>query len=67
MAILKIARMGHPVLRRPADDVADPTAPDIRALAGDMLETMIDAPVVGLSAHKVLVKLRMVILRVTMS
>ena len=63
MAILKIARMGHPVLRRPAEDVADPTAPGIRALASDMLETMIDATGAGLAAPQVHVPLRMVIFR----
>ncbi|MDP6830199.1 MAG: peptide deformylase [Alphaproteobacteria bacterium] len=67
MAILKIARMGHPVLRRPADDVADPTAPEIRALASDMLETMIDAPGVGLAAPQVHEPLRMVIFRVPLT
>ena len=40
MAILKIARMGHPVLRRPAAPVADPTAPKIRRLVRDMAETL---------------------------
>ena len=43
MAILKIAKMGHPVLRAPAAEVADPTAPEIRRLIDDMLETMVDA------------------------
>ena len=32
MAILKIARMGHPVLLREAEPVSDPTAPEIRRL-----------------------------------
>ncbi|MEE1557136.1 MAG: peptide deformylase, partial [Alphaproteobacteria bacterium] len=59
MAILKIARMGHPVLRRPAKVVAEPTSPEIRALASDMLETMIDAPGVGLAAPQVHVPLRL--------
>jgi peptide deformylase len=63
MAILKIARMGHPVLRRRADEIADPTAPEIRALADDMLQTMADAPGVGLAAPQVHVPLRMVIFR----
>ncbi len=67
MAILKIARMGHPVLRRSADAVADPTAPEIRALASDMLETMVDAPGVGLAAPQVHVPLRMVIFRVPLT
>ncbi|HZU91802.1 MAG TPA: peptide deformylase, partial [Stellaceae bacterium] len=32
MALLKIARMGHPVLRVPARAVPDPTAPWVRRL-----------------------------------
>ncbi len=67
MAILKIARMGHPVLRRRADDVADPGAPEIKALADDMLQTMIDAPGTGLAAPQVHVSLRMVIFRVPLT
>ncbi|MDH3791382.1 MAG: peptide deformylase, partial [Rhodospirillales bacterium] len=42
MAILKIARMGHPVLGRPADPIEDPTAPELRRLVEDMIETMED-------------------------
>ena len=59
MAILKIARMGHPVLLRRADAVADPTAPGVRRLAADMLETMRDAGGTGLAAPQVHVPLRM--------
>ena len=40
MSILKIARMGHPVLRHPAEPVADPTAPEVRRLVADMWETL---------------------------
>ena len=61
MAILKIARMGHPVLARPADPVADPTAPEIRRLVADMLETMIDSNGAGLAAPQVHVPLRVVV------
>jgi peptide deformylase len=64
MAILKIARMGHPVLRRPADPVKDPTAPDIHQLVHDMLETMEDADGAGLAAPQVHVPLRLVIFHV---
>ncbi|HCK19564.1 MAG TPA: peptide deformylase, partial [Thalassospira sp.] len=32
MSILKIARMGHPVLRRVADRVEDPLDPEIQRL-----------------------------------
>lgn len=61
MAILKIARMGHPVLARIAEPVADPTAADIRALVADMVETMIDANGAGLAAPQVHVPKRIVI------
>lgn len=61
MAILKIARMGHPVLRCKAAPVADPTAPEIRRLVEDMLETMDDAGGTGLAAPQVHVPLRVVV------
>ena len=61
MAILKIARMGHPVLSRPAEPVADPTAPEIRELVADMIETMEDAEGLGLAAPQVHVPKRVVV------
>lgn len=61
MTLLKIARMGHPVLARRADPVADPTAPGIRRLAADMIETMHDAQGTGLAAPQVHVPLRLVV------
>jgi peptide deformylase len=61
MAILKIARMGHPVLAQVARPVADPTAPEIRHLVNDMVETMMDANGAGLAAPQVHVPLRVVI------
>jgi peptide deformylase len=61
MAILKIARMGHPVLAAPAAPVSDPTAPEIRRLVNDMVETMIDANGAGLAAPQVHVPLRVVV------
>ena len=64
MAILKIARMGHPVLKSPAKAVAEPTAPEIRHLVTDMRETMADAGGVGLAAPQVHVPLRLVIFEV---
>ncbi len=61
MAILKIARMGHPVLMQRAAEVPDPAAPEIRRLIGDMIETMIDANGAGLAAPQVHVPLRVVV------
>jgi peptide deformylase len=61
MAILKIARMGHPVLNTPARAVADPRAPEVRNLINDMVETMMDANGAGLAAPQVHVPLRVVV------
>jgi peptide deformylase len=64
MAILKIARMGHPVLRGVAEPVADPTAPEIARLVADMIETLADIGGAGLAAPQVHVPRRVVIFRV---
>src|SRR6185369_15357287 len=61
MAILKIARMGHPVLATLARVVSDPKSPEIRRLINDMVETMIDANGAGLAAPQVHVPLRVVV------
>ena len=61
MSILKLARMGNPILRQSAKPVADPTSPEIRQLVGDMVETMADAGGVGLAAPQVHVSLRVII------
>lgn len=63
MAILKIARMGHPVLLARAAEVADPTAPEMRRLVGDMAETLADAGGIGLAAPQVHVPLRLFLWR----
>ncbi len=64
MAILKIARMGHPVLKRVADPVADPTDPKIINLINDMIDTLQDIGGAGLAAPQVHVPLRVVIFHV---
>jgi peptide deformylase len=61
MAILKIARMGHPVLSQPAKPVTNPKSPEIRKLVADMIETMNDANGAGLAAPQVHVGLRVVV------
>ena len=61
MAILKIARMGHPALRRRAGEVADPGAPEIRRLVHDMIDTMTDARGLGLAAPQVHAPRRVVV------
>ncbi|HEX3883416.1 MAG TPA: peptide deformylase [Stellaceae bacterium] len=64
MALLKIARMGHPVLRARAQEVPDPTAPWVRQLALDMIETMEDAGGTGIAAPQVHAPHRVVVFTV---
>ena len=64
MPLLKIARMGHPVLTQVCEPVSDPGAPEIRRLVADMIETMRDAPGVGLAAPQIHVPLRLFVFHV---
>jgi peptide deformylase len=64
MAVLDIALMGNPVLRAAARAVDDPTAPWVRRLAQDMIETMAAADGTGLAAPQVREPWRIVIFRV---
>ena len=66
MAILKIAKMGHPVLLKKAKKVKDPTSLKIRTLVNDMLETLHDlgGSGVGLAAPQVHVSLQVVIFEI---
>ncbi len=64
MAILKVARMGHPVLLRRADPV-HPEAlghPGLQQLIEDMLETMRDERGVGLAAPQIHRSLRLFVM-----
>lgn len=67
MAVLRIARMGNPVLSQIAAPVADPSAPEIRQLAADMQETLEDIGASGLAAPQVFVSRRVVVYRVIAS
>ena len=55
MAILKVARMGHPVLRERARplDAAEIGSPRIQRLIDDMFETMHDSQGIGLAGPQV--------------
>jgi peptide deformylase len=61
MSILKVARMGHPVLRARAKAIApgDIKSPRIQHLIDDMFETMREYQGVGLAAPQVHVPLRL--------
>src|SRR2546426_3045012 len=67
MAVLRIAKMGNPVLLRKAEPVADPTSPQIKQLAADMQETLEDIGASGLAAPQVFVSKRVVVYRVIAS
>jgi len=63
MAILKVARMGHPVLREKCQ-LIDPeaiTGPEVQRLIRDMFETMVEYNGVGLAAPQVHHPVRLVI------
>jgi peptide deformylase len=64
MPVLRIAKMGNPVLLRKAEPVTDPTAPEIRRLAADMQETLEDIGASGLAAPQVFVAKRVVVYRI---
>lgn len=65
MAILKVARMGHPVLRRVALPVPEARIgePDTQLLIDDMIETMVEYRGVGLAAPQVHVSARIVVVQ----
>lgn len=67
MAVLRIAKMGNPVLLGKAAPVADPRSPEIRELAEDMQETLEDIGASGLAAPQVFVSKRVVVYRIIAS
>ena len=66
MSILKVARLGHPVLRMKASGVeaADIKAGKFRALIDDMIETMHEYEGVGLAGPQVHLPLRIFVFEV---
>jgi peptide deformylase len=67
MAIRKIARMGHPVLRQTAVSIPPELVldPDVQRLIDDMLETVDDASGAGLAAPQVHESVRIVVLELS--
>lgn len=61
--MLRIRYLGEPVLRARAEPVAEITD-EIRRLAQDMVDTMLDEPGLGLAAPQVGESLRMVVVRI---
>ena len=56
--------MGHPVLRRRAAAIDDPTEAGVRQLAAHMVETMDDAQGIGLAAPQIHVSRRLIVFQV---
>jgi peptide deformylase len=67
MAVLTIAKMGHPILARIARKIEDPGDPRWAALVADMTQTMAAAGGVGLAATQVEVDAQLVIFSVPAS
>jgi peptide deformylase len=66
MAILDIVTFGKPVLRKKTIEITEIT-PELKQLAVDMLETMYDAPGVGLAAPQVAQSIRLFVVDVSSS
>ena len=64
MAIRKIARMGHKILKCIAEPIADPTAPEITRLAKDLIDTCEDIGGNGIAAPQVYEPIRMFVYRI---
>jgi peptide deformylase len=66
MAILKVARLGHPVLRRVADPVplGELARPEMQRFIDDMVETMHEYDGVGLAAPQVHVSRQLAVIEV---
>jgi peptide deformylase len=64
MAIRKVARLGHPVLRQPTREVSreEISSPDMRRLVKDMVETMHEYGGVGLAAPQVHESVRLAVI-----
>jgi len=64
MSILKIARLGHPILYKKASLVDNTTESGIKELIHDMSETMIDYKGMGLAAPQVHISKQIIIFRI---
>ena len=64
MAVLKIALMGNEILKRTAEPVEEPTAPEIAELVSHMEDTLIDTAANGIAAPQVFVSKAVVLYRI---
>lgn len=65
--ILKVARMGHPVLRQEAEPIPPEqiTSPEVQEFIDDMIDTMYDYDGAGLAAPQVHVSKQIVVMEVS--
>ena len=63
MSILKISRLGHPVLLKKTKPVNDILSKEVRKIVFDMTETMLDAKGIGLAAPQVHINKQIIIFR----
>ena len=63
MSILKIARLGHPILLQKAKLVEEITSNKTKKIIHDMTETMLDAKGIGLAAPQIHVDRQIIIFR----
>ena len=61
MSILKIARLGHPILQKKTSVVRKIPSSSINQLINDMTETMLDAKGIGLAAPQVHISKQIII------
>ena len=64
MSILKIARLGHPVLLQKCEPVEDVKNKEITKIIHDMTETMLDSKGIGLAAPQVHINKQIIIFRI---
>ncbi len=67
MAVKEIYRMGHPVLRKASQDIAeaDLLSPFIKSLTQDLIETMRANAGIGLAAPQIGINLNVVVMEIT--
>lgn len=65
MSVREIIRPDNPVLRKKAHKVTNFDDPRLHKLIDDMVETMMDAPGVGLAAPQVAISQRLIVVRLS--
>ena len=63
MSILKISRLGHPILLKKAKPVSDILGKEVKKIIFDMTETMLDAKGIGLAAPQVHINKQILLFR----